>query len=640
MKKYAAVGIVWAYLFLLSFVSNAGAITTSGQITSAETWSGTIELTGDVTVTETGQLTISPGTQIKCMAKSDDQAGGTSNDRIEVIVVWGTLIAEGTETNPIVFTSSASTPAKGDWYGLRIKSENSSLKYCTVEYGNKGIRVEGGVPVIENCTIQKNSSDGVHFTVTGTISSSTISENEGMGIHCDSGITLNNTIVRNNKGNGVSGESVTITDSTIRSNEHTGVVGTRVTMTNSTVSNSRYYGINLRSADGGINLNSCTISENGSHGIYGVGKFSKITTSTIRGNKECGIGDTLGIPRIVSVDDCSVTENGNSGIECNTVSCTNSTIRGNGGSGIKLRLVGTEGIEGNTITSNRAGVETDSNESTFTLPSGNDIYNNTEYQLRNSGNAAVTANGNYWGNPTTSELQTGVKNLTQIYDSRDNADVGLVYISTFLDKSVSASPVSMNYSPIVPSGTTKSFAGEITGTQIWTGTIFLTGDVIIKDTGKLTISPGTRIISDFHYDSQMSGLHTSRIEMIVDWGTLIAEGTETNPIVFTSSASTPAKRDWYGLRIKSENASLKYCTVEYGNKGIRVEGGVPVIENCTIQKNSSDGVHFTVTGTISSSTISENEGMGIHCDSGITLNNTIVRNNKGNASSLFSMGRG
>jgi hypothetical protein len=40
-------------LSLLTLAPPAHAITTSGQITGAETWSGTVTLTGDVTVTAT-----------------------------------------------------------------------------------------------------------------------------------------------------------------------------------------------------------------------------------------------------------------------------------------------------------------------------------------------------------------------------------------------------------------------------------------------------------------------------------------------------------------------------------------------------------------------------------------------------------
>jgi hypothetical protein len=72
--------------FLLAVTLAANAITTSGPITDSETWSGTVHLTGDVTVTSTGSLTILPGTRVECDSRSDDQIGGINTSRIELIV--------------------------------------------------------------------------------------------------------------------------------------------------------------------------------------------------------------------------------------------------------------------------------------------------------------------------------------------------------------------------------------------------------------------------------------------------------------------------------------------------------------------------------------------------------------------------
>ncbi len=42
---------------------------------------------------------------------------------------------------------------------------------------------------------------------------------------------------------------------------------------------------------------------------------------------------------------------------------------------------------------------------------GNDIYQNTSFELRNESSAAVVANGNYWDDPTTTELAQSRYNL-------------------------------------------------------------------------------------------------------------------------------------------------------------------------------------------------------------------------------------
>jgi len=61
----------------------------SGPITGTESWSGTIRMTGDVTITASGKVTIQPGTIIKADPQTDDQRGGARNDRVELIIEGG-----------------------------------------------------------------------------------------------------------------------------------------------------------------------------------------------------------------------------------------------------------------------------------------------------------------------------------------------------------------------------------------------------------------------------------------------------------------------------------------------------------------------------------------------------------------------
>ena len=60
------------------------------------------------------------------------------------------------------------------------------------------------------------------------------------------------------------------------------------------------------------------------------------------------------------------------------------------------------------------------------------IVANTHYDLYNAGTAAFIATNNFWGEPTTTELSNNVRNLTNIYDSQDNASVGQVLLKPYL----------------------------------------------------------------------------------------------------------------------------------------------------------------------------------------------------------------
>jgi hypothetical protein len=127
-------------------------------------------------------------------------------------------------------------------------------------------------------------------------------------------------------------------------------------------------------------------------------------------------------------------------------------------------------------------------------------------------------------------------------------------------------------------------SGEISGEETWSGTVNLTGDITVSADGKLTIMPGTTIFCESRFDEITSGVHSSRIELIIDGGKLVAEGNESEPIRFISISEEPAKDDWYGIRIKSDQVTLRYCHIEYGVNGIQIEqNGSPIIENCTIR---------------------------------------------------------
>ena len=157
----------------------------SGLITGEETWSGTIFLKGDVTVTETGSLSILAGTRIECDPQFDDLLGGLDLSRIEILIEGGTLRAEGTQAAPIIFSSADLVPSSDDWYGIRIRSDKVTMKYCTVEYANIGLTIEqNGLPTVEHCIFHENKTDGVKIETPDTyiFTSCRIVNNGGYGI--------------------------------------------------------------------------------------------------------------------------------------------------------------------------------------------------------------------------------------------------------------------------------------------------------------------------------------------------------------------------------------------------------------------------------------------------------------------------
>ncbi|MCX5896035.1 MAG: hypothetical protein NTZ51_09425, partial [Proteobacteria bacterium] len=83
------------------------------------------------------------------------------------------LIAKGTETNPVIFTSNSPTPKKGDWdciYFNYNASPASTLEHCIIEYGGNywgwwgrgsNVYLNYASPTITNCIIRESEQDGI-----------------------------------------------------------------------------------------------------------------------------------------------------------------------------------------------------------------------------------------------------------------------------------------------------------------------------------------------------------------------------------------------------------------------------------------------------------------------------------------------
>ena len=95
-------------------------------------------------------LTILPGTTI--------QMGNNNN----IMVIDGTLNAQGTSAQPILITSDANTPAKGDWKKLVFNpnSINNELHYVSFEYGGAGIALRN--PTLD---VRTSSFTMTHSTI-------------------------------------------------------------------------------------------------------------------------------------------------------------------------------------------------------------------------------------------------------------------------------------------------------------------------------------------------------------------------------------------------------------------------------------------------------------------------------------------
>ncbi len=106
---------------------SAGTVDVTADVTTNTTWTAdrVYRLTRIISVANSAVLTIQPGTRITGAAVSD----GVNPTVTALIVLKGArLVAEGTRTNPIVFTSAAAAggAAPGDWGGIVLVGNASS----------------------------------------------------------------------------------------------------------------------------------------------------------------------------------------------------------------------------------------------------------------------------------------------------------------------------------------------------------------------------------------------------------------------------------------------------------------------------------------------------------------------------------
>ncbi len=178
-------------------------------------------------------------------------------------------------------------------------------------------------------------------------------------------------------------------------------------------------------------------------------------------------------------------------------------------------------------------------------------------------------------------------------------------------------------------------SGTIKKDANWSGTVILTGDVVIAGNVTLNIAPGTRIFAKPRSDDQKSGAREDRIELII-LGTLIAKGKPEEQIVFSVDSPAPIMQDWYGIifRANTSQSLLEYCLIEYAYNGIECSGSSPLIRFSTIRYNYLNGVLCEIRANplIASSMLIENGMAGLFCDLAsrpLVENSIISRNRQG-----------
>ncbi|MCP3867050.1 MAG: choice-of-anchor D domain-containing protein [Gammaproteobacteria bacterium] len=390
-------------------------------------------------------LTIMPGVVVKFLSSTGNKYSLTVN---------GELLARGTESENIVFTSSSETPEDGNWsyiafsgsaVGTTVDEEGnylsgSILEHTIVEYGGvSGYMITSQVPLtISNSRIQNSSKGGVYsgsgdmHIVGSDFSNNNLSTDGGT----DRGGALQ-----------FSGGTLTITDSIFESN------ATRVNA-NTTWGGAIYIGYsastvisdssftdnaaNSRVGNGGAiySYGPITISNSDFAGnyanvrggaVYGKSNSTSISNSTFADNSS-GRGGAV-YSQGVTIDNSTFagnySANGSVLICCGVSEITNSLFYGNrGGAGLQFtdnyrgsyNIIAT--VQRSTLVDSSYGIhieEPRSSEWVQLTVTDSNIFNNEIYDVYNGSHSRfVTATQNYWGTTDESVI------FQNIWDKNDD----------------------------------------------------------------------------------------------------------------------------------------------------------------------------------------------------------------------------
>ncbi|MCB1092315.1 MAG: immunoglobulin domain-containing protein, partial [Verrucomicrobiae bacterium] len=199
-------------------------------------------------------------------------------------------------------------------------------------------------------------------------------------------------------------------------------------------------------------ITGCTASQNNGWGINcdGYGYYGDSGTAQLEDNVVQQNGGGVRIYRWISA-----------GLVGNTIS-------GNSGTGLELQNlsgVSASGITGNSIFDNGGvGVLIRSGGPSVLTLSGNDIYNNTGFELRNESSISITMENVYLGKLTATEFGK-LDNLTRVYDQHDRSDYGQVYVVS-LETGTILLPPEITTQPL---GSAVNLGGSVTLTVAATG---------------------------------------------------------------------------------------------------------------------------------------------------------------------------
>ena len=609
---------------------------TSGNVTKDAAWTAGIPYLLLASMTIQGvdgadgitTLTIEPGAEVRFNSNIQLNVGASSGNP-------GSLIAQGTQTDPIMFTSNQASPASGDWRSIRFYNTTDDastvLEHCSIQYAGYGdqgqIFIDNASPALNNCSFSNSSNYDLYYygTVGGTVSGCTL--NSGIYLLATSTVGFaGNTFNYNNSypfqvyGDNVGDIVYGNTFSNLDSVSYLAVSGDVIEHDATWTAAIPYVItgiINILGADGADGITTLTI-EPGAEVRF-------------NSNIQLNVGASSGNPGSLIAQ----------GTQTDPIVFTSNQASPASGDWRGIKFYNTTDDASTVLehcTIQYAGY---SNQGQISIDNASPALNNCS--LSNSSNYDLYYYGTVGGTVSGCTLNSGIYllatstvgftgntfNYNPAFPSKTYADhVGSLVTGNTFTGLDSSSYLYVN-------------SGNVTKDATWTSAIpiYINSNITVQGVDgadgitTLTVGPGTVI--KFNQSTYLNVGYTSG-----NPGSLTAQGTAEQQIIFTSNNPSPSPGNWQGIRFYNTTddatSSLIYCIVEYAGSGsqgaVHVNQAKPVIHNSIISNNTAYGLYITGSGAtdtdIHCNTFVGN-GYGIFAANSaipIVLNNNFNRN--------------
>ena len=652
----------------------------SGTISTNTTWTlanSPYVVTGNVTVAGAASpvLTIQAGVTVKFNSGMQLLIGSGNPGGIQAI---------GSSGSPIVFTSSAGSPTRGSWRSVYLASAalaSSRLSYVSVLWGGAtdaaALVIDGCSPTLDNITVTNSSTDGINVRNVGsnpTISSATSSS------HTYAGLSV------------YVGGTATVSNSTFSSSSNGVYVndGTTLNATNLTLTNNSVFAFSQASKATLGNVSGLVATGNGTNGIELRAGTVDVSTTwksvglsyVVTGNISvaAAASPVLTIQPGVTVKFNSATQLligsgnpggiqaiGSSGSPIVFTSGAGSPTKGSwrsvylasralassrlsfvsvlwGGPTDSAALVidgcsptldnitvtnsSTDGINVRNVGSNPTISSTTSSSHTY---AGLSVYVGGTATVSNS-TFSSSSNGVYLNDGTTLNATGLTLTNNSAFALSQNAKTTMGTVSGFVATGNGTNGIELR-------------AGTIDVSTTWRNAglpYVVTGAVMVMAASApvLTIEAGTVVKFNAGSGNTCLGIGYGSTP-----GRLVAIGTASQPILFTSNQTTPTAGFWRGIFLTSASqpaSQLSYVTVEAAGynaysiqAAVTLDGGTPTLDHLTIRTSSGSGLRVdngtsTVTySTITGTTGGDGLGVDFYSPGALTVSDTAITNNAG-----------